>query len=51
VRAPKIWRSRRLRYMERDGFARGDASGPYWMGERFTLVDVTFVPWFEQLAG
>jgi glutathione S-transferase len=24
--------------------------GPYWLGERFTLADVAFFPWFEQLA-
>ena len=24
--------------------------GPYWLGEQFTLVDVAFFPWFEQLA-
>ena len=39
-----------LRFMEREGFARASAIGPYWMGEHFTLVDTTFVPWFEQRA-
>jgi glutathione S-transferase len=24
--------------------------GPYWLGEQFTLADVAFFPWFEQLA-
>lgn len=38
-----------LRFMEREGFACAD-DGPYWLGERFTLVDVTFLPWFEQRA-
>jgi glutathione S-transferase len=39
-----------LRFMEREGFACATANGPYWMGERLTLVDLTFVPWFEQRA-
>lgn len=33
-----------LRFMERAG------AEPYWLGEHFTLVDATFVPWFEQRA-
>jgi len=41
---------RALRFMEWQGFAHAAAIGPYWMGERFTLVDATFVPWFEQRA-
>ncbi len=36
-----------LRFMQHHAFAAMDA-GPYWMGERITLVDLTFVPWFEQ---
>jgi glutathione S-transferase len=24
--------------------------GPYWLGELFSLVDIAFFPWFEQLA-
>jgi glutathione S-transferase len=24
--------------------------GPFWLGEKFTLADVSFIPWFEQLA-
>jgi glutathione S-transferase len=39
-----------LCFMEREGFARSGAIGPHWMGEHFTLVDATFVPWFEQRA-
>jgi glutathione S-transferase len=39
-----------LRFMEHHGFAVARHGGPYWMGERFTLVDVTFFPWFEQRA-
>ena len=36
-----------LRYMQQHAFSAAD-DGPHWMGERFTLVDLTFVPWFEQ---
>lgn len=36
-----------LRFMQQHAFPPGHA-GPYWMGERVTLVDLTFVPWFEQ---
>jgi glutathione S-transferase len=34
-----------LRYMESRIL---DYGGPYWLGERFSLVDATFFPWFEQ---
>lgn len=36
-----------LRFMQQHAFVAADA-GPYWMGDRITLVDLTFVPWFEQ---
>jgi glutathione S-transferase len=39
-----------LRFMEGEGFARVPGGGPYWLGAQFTLVDVTFLPWFEQRA-
>lgn len=35
-----------LRFMQQHAF--GADSGPYWMGDCITLVDLTFVPWFEQ---
>jgi glutathione S-transferase len=34
-----------LRIMTRHAAAN---AGPYWMGEDLTLVDLAFVPWFEQ---
>ena len=37
-----------LRYLADHAFARAANGGPYWMGAQFTLVDVTFFPWFEQ---
>jgi glutathione S-transferase len=39
-----------LRFMEEEGFVRASAPGPYWLGREFSLVDVTFLPWFEQRA-
>ncbi len=36
-----------LRFMGQHAFGPADA-GPYWMGDRITLVDLTFIPWFEQ---
>jgi glutathione S-transferase len=36
-----------LRFMQDHAFGAKDA-GPYWMGECISLVDLTFVPWFEQ---
>jgi glutathione S-transferase len=39
-----------LRFMEDEALAKRPAPGPYWLGPQFSLVDVTFYPWFEQLA-
>jgi glutathione S-transferase len=39
-----------LGFMEEEGFARAPSPGPYWLGREFSLVDVTFLPWFEQRA-
>jgi glutathione S-transferase len=36
-----------LLFLQRHAFG-ADAFGPYWMGARLTLVDLTYVPWFEQ---
>jgi glutathione S-transferase len=38
-----------LHFMEREGLARR-ATGPYWLGDGFSIVDATIYPWFEQLA-
>jgi glutathione S-transferase len=37
-----------LRFMQQHAFESAGDAGPYWMGDRVTLVDLTFVPWFEQ---
>ncbi|MFQ4144841.1 glutathione S-transferase family protein [Chlorogloeopsis sp. ULAP02] len=34
-----------LLYIEQEGLGKGD----YWLGERFSLVDISFYPWFERL--
>jgi glutathione S-transferase len=38
--------TRDLQFMEQ---ALAGTSGPYWLGGRFSIVDATFYPWFEQL--
>ena len=37
-----------LRFLERHALAAHDV--PYWLGDEFTLADIAFFPWFEQLA-
>lgn len=39
-----------LRFMESEALAKRRDDGPYWLGSRFSLADVTFYPWFEQLG-
>lgn len=39
-----------LRFMETEGLAKRPADGPYWLGPEVSLADLTFYPWFEQLA-
>ena len=39
-----------LRFMAQEGFPSSGSRGPWWLGARYTLVDVTFYPWFEQRA-
>jgi glutathione S-transferase len=39
-----------LLFMEHEGLCKHPASTPYWLGEELSLVDLTFLPWFEQLA-
>lgn len=38
-----------LRFMECEAFGCSE-SGPYWLGEHYSLVDATLYPWFEQVA-
>lgn len=39
-----------LRFVEIEALAKRLAGGPYWLGPALSLVDLTFYPWFEQLA-
>ena len=39
-----------LLFMEHEGLGKHPASAPYWLGTGLSLVDLTFYPWFEQLA-
>jgi glutathione S-transferase len=39
-----------LLFMEHEGLCKNPASTPYWLGTELSLVDLTFHPWFEQLA-
>ena len=34
-------------FMENEGI--GAADGPYWLGARLSLVDLTYEPWFERI--
>lgn len=37
-----------LLYIEQEGLGKS-APGSYWLGEAFSLVDISFYPWFERL--
>ncbi len=39
-----------LQFIEREGLQKLSMDGPYWLGKAISLVDLTFYPWFEQLA-
>ena len=39
-----------LRFIEAEALAERPSEGPYWLGPQLSLVDLTFYPWFEQLA-
>jgi glutathione S-transferase len=39
-----------LLFMEQQGLQKLSVDGPYWLGDTFSLVDLTYYPWFEQLA-
>ncbi|MFB2892912.1 glutathione S-transferase domain-containing protein, partial [Aerosakkonemataceae cyanobacterium BLCC-F50] len=32
-----------------EGISKLSGNGPYWLGENFSLVDISFYPWFERL--
>jgi glutathione S-transferase len=39
-----------LRFIEQEGLQKLSAEEPYWLGAEITLVDLTYYPWFEQVA-
>ena len=39
-----------LRFIDQRGFQEHSRSGPYWLGDRFSLFDITYYPWFERWA-
>jgi glutathione S-transferase len=39
-----------LLFMEHQGLQKMSDSRPYWLGKELSLVDLTFYPWFEQIA-
>jgi len=38
-----------LLYIEQEGLGKLLGEGEYWLGEQFSLVDISFYPWFERL--
>jgi len=38
-----------LLYLEQEGISKLSGNRPYWLGENFSLVDISFYPWFERL--
>jgi len=38
-----------LLYSEEEGLGKLSGNGNYWLGENFSLVDISFYPWFERL--
>lgn len=42
--------SENLRFIEQEGLQKLSAKGPYWLGAEISLVDLTYYPWFEQVA-
>lgn len=38
-----------LLYLEQEGLGKLSGEGPYWLGDKLSLVDISFYPWFERL--
>lgn len=38
-----------LLYIEQEGLGKLSSNGPYWLGDNYSLVDISFYPWFERL--
>ncbi len=41
--------SEALLYIEQEGLGKLSGNDPYWLGDKFSLVDISFYPWFERL--
>ena len=39
-----------LGFIETEALTKSPGDGPYWLGPQLSLVDLTFYPWFEQVA-
>ena len=39
-----------LQFMEKEGMQKLSSNGKYWLGNRLSLVDLTFYPWFERFC-
>jgi glutathione S-transferase len=39
-----------LKIIETEALAKRSVDGPFWLGPELSLVDLSFHPWFEQLA-
>ncbi|MCU0546109.1 MAG: glutathione S-transferase family protein [Oscillatoriaceae cyanobacterium Prado104] len=39
-----------LLFIEQQGLGQLSGNGPYWLGEKFSLIDISFYPWFERLS-
>jgi glutathione S-transferase len=39
-----------LQFIEQEGLQKLSAQGSYWLGTEMSLVDLTYYPWFEQVA-
>jgi glutathione S-transferase len=40
----------KYRFMETEGFARLSGEGPYWLGAKVSLLDLTYYPFFDRLV-
>ena len=38
-----------LLYIEQEGLGKLSGNGQYWLGDKLSLVDISFYPWFERL--
>jgi len=51
--AQNDWReemTKHLRFIDQRGLQELSEAGPYWLGDRVSLLDITYYPWFERWA-